>query len=82
MTAKEAAEITGLATRENKGSVHNEWLRCILGEWEQVEVKVSAYRSVKEKIFRVIAFGESWEKAVGMWERSQKSDEYHKLFST
>ena len=74
MTAKEAEILTKLDARENQ-KAHNEYLRCCLGEWEDIRVQTSAYRSVMQKVFRLIAFGDSWEKAVKMWERNQKPKE-------
>jgi hypothetical protein len=74
MNALEAEDITGLTARENKGDLHNEWLRCLLGEWEIVCVKTSAFREVPEKVFRLVAFGASWENAVAMWEKMQKKE--------
>ena len=73
MTKQEAEVLTKLDAREN-GKARNDYLCCQLGHWEDIRVQTSAYRSVMQKVFRLVAFGDSWEKAVSMWENQQKKE--------
>ena len=72
MTAKQAQTLTKLETRENPDA-HYDYLRCLLGQYEQVMVQTSAFRTVPQKVFRLVAFGSDWENAVAMWEKMQNT---------
>ena len=73
MSRKDAESLTGLDTRENPNA-HNDYLRCCLGSYESVMVQTSAFRSIPQTVFRLIAFGSSWDNAVSMWEKMQKKE--------
>ena len=75
MTRKEAERATNLDSRENPDARY-EYLRCLLGEKETVMVQTSAWRSVSSPVFRLVAFGETWEDAVEMWEKQQKKPQF------
>ena len=71
MTRKEAEKMTNLDSRENLDAKY-EYLRCQLGEESSTRVQTSAFRSINTSVFRLIAFGEDWDRAVGMWQVLQK----------
>lgn len=73
MNIEIAKSLTGMACREFPDGPR-EFLRCQIGEWENVKVQTSAFRTIVDKVFRLHAYGETWEKAVEMLERKQKKD--------
>jgi len=46
-----------------------DFLRCQLGLWESVKVQTSPYRTITEKVWRLKAFGVSWDAAFAMWKK-------------
>lgn len=72
MSRKEAESISGLDSRENMAA-HYEYLRCLLGLYETVMVQTSAFRTVPQRVFKLISFGSSWENAIEMLEKKQKA---------
>ena len=70
MNRKDAESLTGLSSREFPDGA-TDYLRCQLGRKESVLVQTSAFRTVPQIIFHLIAFGATWDKAVENWEKLQ-----------
>lgn len=61
-------KLTRLDTREFPEATY-EFLRCQLGKYEWVKVQVSTYRNVTERVFRLIAFGETWDQTLKHYQK-------------
>ena len=71
MNKKDAESMTGLPCREYPDATQ-EFMRCQIGTNIPVKVQTSAFRTVSDVVFHLLAFGRNWDEALDMLERSRK----------
>lgn len=70
MTLHNVEELTGMSCREFPEAT-TEWMRCQIGEWQVKPIRTGRFKESLEKVFSVRAFGETWEKALDMFDSSK-----------